>query len=146
MQASGLSHAGGVDGTWGSILDGLAGCVAGVALTRTHVGGGTESARRSLANAPASPPAAAAGGGAARAARCAPYLVHWAGLSLFALIVSNVQVATRLMAAACPPFYWHMASLLAEPRSPRVPWLICAYALGYAVCGTALHANFFPWT
>ena len=92
------------------------------------------------------PPAAAAGGGAARAARCAPYLVHWAGLSLFALIVSNVQVATRLMAAACPPFYWHMASLLAEPRSPRVPWLICAYALGYAVCGTALHANFFPWT
>ena len=63
MQASGLSHAGGVDGTWGSILDGLAGCVAGVALTRTHVGGGTESVRRSLANAPASPPAAAAGGG-----------------------------------------------------------------------------------
>ena len=39
-------------------------------------------------------------------------MVHWAGLSLFALFVSNVQVATRLMAAACPPFYWHMASLL----------------------------------
>jgi hypothetical protein len=63
MQASGLGHAGGADGAWGSLLDGLAGCVAGVALTRTHVGGGTEGARRSLASAPAGPPAAAAGGG-----------------------------------------------------------------------------------
>ena len=63
MQASGLSHAGGVDGTWSPmfILDGLAGCAAGVALARAHAG--TEGARQSLASAPASPPAAAAGGG-----------------------------------------------------------------------------------
>ena len=73
-------------------------------------------------------------------------MLHWAGLSLFALLVSNVQVATRLVAASCPPFYWHMATLLDDPRAPRVSRLICAYVLGYAVCGTALHANFFPWT
>ena len=34
----------------------------------------------------------------------------------------------------------------AAKQPPRLRWLLIAYVLGYAGCGTILHANFFPWT
>ena len=148
------------------------------------------------------------------AARAAPYVAHWACLSLLALLVSNVQVTTRLVAAGCPPLYWQLASLMraadgsgaagdgaggaaggaagggagggaggaggggadaaggvgsaseagAAPcaggagyagagarsvgtlRASSVRRLWSAYVLGFALGGTVLHANFFPWT
>jgi len=138
------------------------------------------------------------------AARAAPYVAHWACLSLLALLVSNVQVTTRLAAAGCPPLYWQLASLLRAAdgggggggggggaggaggagcgsadavggagaaggaagapcaggagcagagargggalRASSVRRLWSAYVLGFALGGTVLHANFFPWT
>ena len=88
------------------------------------------------------------------------YALHWALLSGLVLLFGNVQVGTRLAAAACPPFYWFMAHILllrgggdALPRatgtwlgSRRLRSLLCGYVAIFASVGTVLHANFFPWT
>lgn len=109
-------------------------------------------------------------------ARADVYVGHWTMLSAFCLVCAHVQVTTRLVCAACPPFYWYLARLTAGKgegavagahiardhadgamrdtrlhspqgarftRGQRVLW--CYFGL-YAVGGTALHANFFPWT
>jgi phosphatidylinositol glycan class V len=114
-------------------------------------------------------------------ARADIFIAHWALLSTFCLVCAHVQVTTRLVCAACPPFYWYLARLTAarqgeggaagadshDARDPsggamrgggarlhsppgarllkarRMLW--CYFGL-YAVGGTALHANFFPWT
>ena len=88
------------------------------------------------------------------------YALHWALLSGLILLFGNVQVSTRLAAAACPPFYWFMAHILllrgggdALPRaagawlgSRRLRGWLCGYVAIFASVGTVLHANFFPWT
>jgi hypothetical protein len=67
-----------------------------------------------------------------------------------------VQVATRLLCAACPAFHWHLARLLLPRLLPRLrgrdtprkgPGLLLLLWLGaYNVLGPLLHANAYPWT
>ncbi|CAM9143327.1 unnamed protein product [Scytosiphon promiscuus] len=42
----------------------------------------------------------------------AALIAQWAFLAFFAAVCMNVQVATRFLAAACPPLHWWTASLL----------------------------------
>lgn len=42
----------------------------------------------------------------------AALIAQWAFLGFFAAVCMNVQVATRFLAAACPPLHWFTASLL----------------------------------
>ena len=73
-------------------------------------------------------------------------LGHYAHLGVVAatgLLIANVQVSTRLLAAACPAWYWHITTLLRQDaQRPR----LLAYLCGFNILGTALHANFLPWT
>lgn len=46
----------------------------------------------------------------------AALVAQWAFLAFFAAICMNVQVATRFLAAACPPLHWWTASLLVRTR------------------------------
>lgn len=43
----------------------------------------------------------------------AALVAQWAFFAVFAALCMNVQVATRFLAAACPPLHWWTASLLA---------------------------------
>ena len=110
------------------------------------------------------------------------YLMHWAILTSFCLFFAHVQVMTRLVCAACPPFYWYLVRLTENSpiatghgsnyaMAPKVQGATASvahsnsgsrFAMGrmmrrrrmalacflglYAVGGTILHANFFPWT
>ena len=77
---------------------------------------------------------------------CADLIVHVVVVLLFA----HVNIAMRVLAASSPLMALSIAdAYLTEPRSrsdrmwrliARVVWI------GYLVVGTALHANFFPWT
>ncbi|KAM7288040.1 GPI mannosyltransferase 2 [Ixodes scapularis] len=96
-------------------------------------------------------------------ARHVPYVLHAGGLLLLCVLFANVQVTTRLLAAASPVLYWS-TFLAADPR-PRTKGLhvwadvvrnlwqrdlqckrLVTYFAAYAVVGTALHVNFLPWT
>ncbi|CAN8004670.1 unnamed protein product [Ixodes hexagonus] len=96
-------------------------------------------------------------------ARHMPYVLHASGLLLLCILFANVQVTTRLVAAASPVLYW-TTFLGADPR-PRTMGLhvwadvvrnlwqrdlrckrLVAFFAAYAVVGTALHVNFLPWT
>ena len=110
-----------------------------------------------------------------RCLRLAPHALQVGALAAAALLVANVQVATRLLCAACPAFHWHLARLLLphffkvapgvaakknEPReeregrrAPELPapgWMVVLLLLlwfgSYNVLGTLLHANALPWT
>ena len=92
-------------------------------------------------------------GDGARTPRALPYVAHWAILSLICLLVSNVQVTTRLVGAACPALYWYMAELLLLRKktngwlsSRRLRMLLLVYLGLFTIVGTALHSNGFPWT
>lgn len=103
----------------------------------------------------------------------AALIAQWAFFALFAALCMNVQVATRFLAAACPPLHWWTASLLvradggdggsrtgagkesavaaapaAEGSGGAVGVRTCLrWYLGvYFVVGAVLHANFLPWT
>ena len=52
-------------------------------------------------------------------------------------------MATRLL-AACPALYWYAAHLTG--RSRLLGRLVWAWFVGYALVGTVLHWNFYPWT
>ena len=74
------------------------------------------------------------------------HLLHWALLSAVCFAAANVQVTTRLVGAACAPYYWAMAHVLRSPAYGRAARrAVCAHVLGYAVCGTVAHANFLPF-
>jgi len=75
---------------------------------------------------------------------CLPFVVHTAALAAFAVVCMHVQVATRMLASACPAFYWWPATLLQRGR--RAGWLCVGFYVLYAVLGTLLFVNFFPWT
>lgn len=88
----------------------------------------------------------------------AALVLQWGFLAVFAALCMNVQVATRFLAAACPPMHWWMASLLSRANSAgrldvyslqyRNPGAkVLRWYLGiYFVIGPVLHANFLPWT
>lgn len=89
------------------------------------------------------------------------YHLQWLLLGAFTLFVAHVQIATRLLGAACPPLYWYAALRLVEEekyeqqqqvkrkggRTERrfLAFIIVYYAL-YNMLGPLLHFNFFPWT
>ena len=87
------------------------------------------------------------------AAACAPHpranahLAHWAALSAVCALVANVGVTPRLVCGSCAAYYWCVASLLRPDSAcpPRVRAALRAHVVGYAVVGTALHANWFPY-
>ena len=70
----------------------------------------------------------------------APFLFHWALLASTALLVMNVQVATRFL-SACPALYWFTDSLRGRAR-----FWAHAFFLTYALAGSVAFANFYPWT
>eukprot|EP00903_Cladosiphon_okamuranus_P021474 g19741.t1 len=98
----------------------------------------------------------------------AALVAQWAFLAAFAALCMNVQVATRFLAAACPPLHWWTASLFsggedggrcsgawkgsavtAEEGSDGAPGVrngLRWYLGVYFVVGAVLHANFLPWT
>ena len=92
--------------------------------------------------------------------RALVYVLHWSLLSGLTLLMGNVQVVTRLVAAACPPFYWYMAHLALLRGQSAIrgraagDWLgslklrraLCTYIAVFVSVGTVLHANHFPWT
>lgn len=90
----------------------------------------------------------------------AALMAQWAFFAFFAAVCMNVQVATRFLAAACPPLHWWTATLLvrdgkgrggagkeAAGGAPAALGTSLRWYLGvYFVVGTVLHANFLPWT
>lgn len=94
-----------------------------------------------------------------------PYMLHYAALCVFNVLFMHIQVSTRFLSAS-PPFYWWLASWLMEQRDaggtragaasavdadrkPRLSlgqYLVGLYFGGYAVVGTMLFCNFYPWT
>ena len=86
-------------------------------------------------------------GAAGKGARArAPLLAHYAHLAVLAatgLLIAHVQVSTRLLAAASPAWYWHVASRLEDDaQRPR----LLLYLGAFNGLGAALHSNFLPWT
>jgi hypothetical protein len=75
--------------------------------------------------------------------RVLPHVALWAALAVPAVLVMHVQVATRFL-SACPALYWYAAHVGGtRPAAGRLLW---AWFLLYALCGTVLFVNFFPWT
>ncbi len=70
----------------------------------------------------------------------APFVFHWALLASAALLVMNVQVATRFL-SSCPALYWFADSLRGRAR-----FWAHAFFLTYALGGSVAFANFYPWT
>lgn len=71
------------------------------------------------------------------------HTLHMAYLGLSSLLVFNVHVATRLLAASCPIFHWSLAWCLGEKTLRRAA---LAYVLMFNIVGGLLHVNFYPWT
>lgn len=85
----------------------------------------------------------------------AALVLQWGFLGILAAFFMNVQVATRFLAAACPPLHWWTASVLGrasgvDDRNPTgsgaVGTSVRWYLALYFVVGAVLHANFLPWT
>lgn len=75
-----------------------------------------------------------------------PWVLHWLALTLLALFVMHVQVATRFLASQCAPFYWFLASLVLESPSSSVSRLTRLWFAAYLLLGALLFPNFLPWT
>lgn len=85
----------------------------------------------------------------------AALVLQWGFLGIFAAVCMNVQVATRFLAAACPPLHWWIAGFMfpsvgagvgnAASRG-AVAASLRWYLVVYFVVGSVLHANFLPWT
>lgn len=80
----------------------------------------------------------------------AALVLQWGFLAAFAAVCMNVQVATRFLAASCPPLHWWTATLV-FPGSTNVAPGTTAHSLRwylalYFIAGAVLHPNFLPWT
>ncbi|ETK86254.1 hypothetical protein F441_09246 [Phytophthora nicotianae CJ01A1] len=82
-----------------------------------------------------------------------PYYVHWLFMVINALLVAHIQVTTRLL-CACPPLFWHPASLMCDSTVKRKSStvltrygrLVVGYFLLFTVLGSVLFPSFYPWT
>ncbi|GAU88565.1 hypothetical protein RvY_01246 [Ramazzottius varieornatus] len=92
-----------------------------------------------------------------------PYVAHLGFLVAFCLFFVHIQISTRLLCSSSPLLYLAVG-LLMPPTSKNIDWstyirnlrvasekdvrlkLCIQYFAFYAVIGTILHANFFPWT
>jgi len=74
-----------------------------------------------------------------------PHVVHWTALSAFLFLCANVQVTTRVLAAACPIHHWCTAALL-NSTSGNTRWCLRVYIVLWNVIGVVMHPNFLPWT
>lgn len=108
-------------------------------------------------------PARASSSDGAMTPRALPFVLQWVALSVLSMLFANVQTTTRLVSAACPAMYWYSAHLLllrgcaagkgAEATAGGGGWLasrrlrtgMLVYTGGFAVAGTVLHSNNFPW-
>lgn len=61
--------------------------------------------------------------------------LHGAATILVVVLYAHVEIATRLLASSCLPFYWEVAR-----RRPYV------YLGLYILVGSACHVNWLPWT
>lgn len=80
----------------------------------------------------------------------AALVLQWGFLAAFAAVFMNVQVATRFLAASCPPLHWWTATLV-FPGSTYVGPGNTSHSLRwylalYFIAGAVLHPNFLPWT
>lgn len=100
---------------------------------------------------------------AREAARClrhllldgeAAYAIHTLTVLLVAVLITNVQISTRLLLSSCPLLYGHMANIVSSGSSGSVfAWggspkrrALLAFMAVYYIVGTILHVNFYPWT
>jgi phosphatidylinositol glycan class V len=74
----------------------------------------------------------------------AVFVVHWLVLTLVALAVMHVQVATRFL-SSCAPLYW-FAALLMLHQGAVLRWLLWWYCFAYMGVGAVMFINFYPWT
>jgi len=72
------------------------------------------------------------------------HCLHLALHALVALTWAHVQIATRLICAACPIIYLGIAHLF--ETFPSLRYRLALFLVGYNVLGILLHTNFFPWT
>jgi hypothetical protein len=83
-----------------------------------------------------------------------------AATAFLGLTIAHVQISTRMIASSCPAWYWTLAMYIfdtgssdedaSSSRVARGRWewgdVLLLYCLVFTVVGTALHANFLPWT
>ena len=66
-------------------------------------------------------------------ASVAPFVGSWMFLTVYSVVVVNVQVATRLVFASCPAIYWYLAAVTMAPAAgssaPRPAWFVEAVAV-----------------
>ncbi len=75
------------------------------------------------------------------------FCAHLLFAALTALLVMNVQVATRFLFSQSPFLYWIMADLATNSaRSPHWRRFLFVYCGIFIIAGTALFSNFLPWT
>lgn len=85
-------------------------------------------------------------------ALCVPMTLHLAFLSVVCALFVHIQVSTRMLCSSSPLLYAYLASRLppaavneeALLRTMQSRW--CVFFVAYALLGTILHTNFFPWT
>ncbi|XP_030384007.1 GPI mannosyltransferase 2 [Scaptodrosophila lebanonensis] len=79
-----------------------------------------------------------------------PFVMHAFLLTLVCTFFVHIQVSTRLIASASPVFYWfaadHMPKTLAELSIRSKAGMLFMWCASYALMGTILFSNNFPWT
>eukprot|EP00933_Yihiella_yeosuensis_P062377 TRINITY_DN6531_c1_g4_i1.p1 TRINITY_DN6531_c1_g4~~TRINITY_DN6531_c1_g4_i1.p1 ORF type:complete len:459 (-),score=44.56 TRINITY_DN6531_c1_g4_i1:103-1479(-) len=91
-----------------------------------------------------------------------PHAIHWIFLAVFVLLFANVQIATRVLASACPISHCFLAVATSESNSTRarsagkgitsyhpgtrVYRFLFFYICLWNVLGIVMHPNFLPWT
>ncbi len=75
-----------------------------------------------------------------------PLMVHWAAFLPVCVLFANVQVTTRLIAAACPAFHWSIGRILSGDEGRYAQTNVKRWLTSYIIIGSVLHANMYPWT
>ncbi len=75
------------------------------------------------------------------------HVAYWAAISIVCALVANVGVTPRLVCASCAAYYWCVAALVrrGSPATCHARAALICHVVGYAVVGTVLHANWYPY-